>query len=180
MERISCSLQLVLKEELDRESLETLKDGLIHVGLGHSVFNVTDENGKQLETLLLNYTTERFYYRLSFIEDLTTKGHSSRSYMTKDAKFFKPKVNGKTLYFLGLNFVIIDITKLERSENFGIDNYKCVITEITVDAQTGDVKEEILWEKSKFGRIENYLPSKLADFRAGVSQCRHRLVSGSN
>jgi hypothetical protein len=182
MKQIGQTLQLVLKEELVREELtsQALKDNLIHVGLGHSVFNVEQEFRGQLDELLSNYPTEKYYFRMSFVEDLSKATDTSRSYMTHDAKFFKPKVNGDILYFLGLNFVIIEIEKLERSEKFNIDNYRCVINKITVDAVTGNVTKELLWDKTKYGRIENYLPSKLKAYSAPVYQCRRRLFAPKN
>jgi hypothetical protein len=179
MKQVGQSLQLVLKEELDRSELESqaLRDNLIHVGLGHSVFNVEADFRGQLDDLLARYPQEKYYFRMSFVEDLSRGDESSRSYMTHDGKFFKPKVNGSILYFLGLNFVIIEIERLERSEKYNIDNYHCVIRKITVDAVSGDVKEEILWDKTKFGRIENYLPSKFKVYSAPVYQCRRRLFA---
>jgi hypothetical protein len=114
---------------------------------------------------------------MSFVEDLAQSHSTSRSYMTHDGKFFKPKVNGEVLYFLGLNFVIIEIEKLEKSQNFKIDNYRCTIKKITVDATTGEIEEEILWDKTKYGRIENYLPTKLKLYSVPIYQCRRRLLS---
>jgi hypothetical protein len=176
VKQIGRSLQLVLKQELNHAELhEALTNNLVHVGLGHSVFEVNPESRGQIDELLKGYTEDKFYFRMSFIEDISEVTDTSRSYMTHDAKFFKPKVNVNTLYFLGLDFVIIEVKKLEHSEKFGIDNYNCVIRRLKVDAVTGEVKEEVLWDKTKFGRIENYLPSKLKEFSSPVYQCRCRL-----
>jgi hypothetical protein len=182
MKQIGQSLQLVLKEELDRDELgsQRLSDSLIHVGLGHSVFKVEDDCKEEVNELLKKYSTDRYYFRMSFIEDLSQDADTSRSYMTHDAKFFKPKVNGKTLYFLGLNFIIIEVERLQRSENFNIDNYRCVIRKLEVNAATGEIQEEVLWNKTKFGRIENYLPTKLRDFASAIYQCRCKLFSKGN
>lgn len=177
MRQITRTLHLVLKEEVNplKMANSRIRDSIIHVGLGHSVFEVDERNKQDLLELLEQYPTERYYFRMSFVENLSESTGSARSYMTHDGKFFKPKVSGKTLYFLGLNFVIVEVERLDRSENFKVDNYRCTIKKYTTDPVTGDVTEETLWEKTKFGRVENYLPSKLKEFSVPVYQCRRRL-----
>jgi hypothetical protein len=177
VKQVSRCLQLVLKQELDRNELtEELKQDLVHVGLGHSVFSVDPQSRGHIDELISNYSEDKYYFRMSFVEDLTELNTTTRSYLTHDGKFLKPKVNGNVLYFLGLDFVVIEIEKLQHSDKFGLDNFHCVIRKLTVDASKGTISEEIIWDKTKYGRIEYYLPNKLKAFTSPIYQCRCRLL----
>lgn len=177
MKQLEKCLQLVIKQELKKDDLpKEIQDNIIHFGLGHSVIKVTEVNKSHIDSLIQNLEKDRYYFRMSFLEDLATPSNKARIYMTHEAKFFKPKISKDYLYFLGLNFVIIELTKVDYSENYKVDSFKCTIKKVTVDAVTGDVSEELLWEKQKYGRIENYLPSKLDMYTSPIYQCRKKLT----
>lgn len=181
MKLLDRTLQLIIKEELDNEAVKEMDlDGcLLYIGPGHTVIDADKiaRNGKKetIDGFLSDLDKSKFYYRLSFVENLKEPSSSSRCYMTHEGNFFKPRVSGDLLYFLGLKFVIVELTANKQSKNFKINNYCCTIKMITVEAKTGEIEEEILWEKSKFGRIENYLPNKLKDYTIPIAQCRRRL-----
>jgi len=174
-------LQLVVKEEIELEILEGvgLDQYLLHVGLGHTVLDASQIklDGKKgiLDNFVSRFDETKYYYRLSFVESLKLPSESSRCYMTHEGNFFKPKISGELLYFLGLNFIIVEVLSTNTSKNFNINNYQCTIKKITVSAVTGDIVEELIWSKSKFGRIETYLPTKLKEYASPIIQCRKRL-----
>lgn len=178
MKQLDRTIQLVLREEIDPLAVPSkgLRERILHVGPGHTVFEVAESDRDELLEMLQNYPENRYYFRMSFVEDLSERSQSARCYLTHDGKFFKPKVNGSILYFLGLNPTIVEVERLERSRGFAMDSYRCTITSYSTCPSTGEVMETVLWDKTKFGRIENYLPERLKGFSGAVFQSRRRVT----
>ena len=175
--------QIIVKDEdlLNKFSIDSKY--IIYQGLGHIVLNANLlKEDEVLFDKIKSEEANNYYFRLSFMEDPSLDTDELHCYLSSDKennnlRYIKLKKLSKTnMYcFLGLNFTIISLKMIKRSKNFNdVPQYKCVIKNISID-KDGLVEEKEIWERTRYGNIENSLSKDLEMYKPFIESTRKRL-----
>lgn len=182
MKLLDVQTQLISRNEDLINDLSIDDRFVIYKGLGHVVLNA--KMIKKEEPDLLNKVKSKgnYFFRISFMENPNENKDEVRCYVSKDMQIFKAKRITKTDYlcFLGIDFTLITLEKIAKSKNFSeVSQYRCEIKNISIDDE-GNLVEEVLWDKTKFGNIENFLPKDLSRFEPFIKSNRKKLYFKKN
>ena len=174
----STQRQLIIREEVTAEELGIGENAVVYNGLGHIVLDGEEVDDEMLKSIKENYS-DKYFFRLSFLEDFSQNKNEVRSYINeKNLTYFKPKILKGNLYcFLGADIVIVDLKRLSKSKTFKeVEQYQCCITRVSVD-NNGKIEHETLWNKSKYGNIEKFVPKEFSKYALIVKNNRLRLLN---
>lgn len=180
MKLVKKQAQMIVRNESLVEQIPVDSKYIIYSGLGHIVLDYSllkDEN-MNLFNRIKEANPNNYFFRLSFMEDPKENINEVHCYLTQDLQYLKAKKITKSNYlcFLGISFTIISVEKLSKSKHFNdVNQYHCVIKNVYIDNETYDVKEEVLWDKTKYGNIESYLPKELSKYASFIESSRKRL-----
>lgn len=176
MKLLATQAQLIVRNEDLITDLSIDKRYIIYSGLGHVVLKADLLKEEQPEILEKIKKDGNCFFRISMMEDLKENKNEVRCYLSKDLKIFKAKkIETEKLFFLGIDFTLITLEEISKSKNFqGVSQYRCEIKNLSID-KDGNIVEEILWEKTKYGNIENFLPKDLSKYKPFVKSNRKKL-----
>ena len=175
----SIQIQLIVRNENLIEDFSIDSHYVIYSGLGHVVLDSDLLKNSDLELFnkIKEENEDNYFFRASFMENPEDDKEEVRCYLTKELNFFKAKKINKTkqLCFLGIDFTIVTLKKVSLSKNFDdVPQYFCEIKNIRVD-DDGNLEEDIIWKKTKYGNIEKFLPKELEKYSSCVESARKRI-----
>jgi len=180
MKLIKKQPQMIVRNESLVEQIPIDSKYIIYSGLGHIVLdcNLLKDENMNLFNRIKEANPNNYFFRLSFMEDPNENINEVRCYLTNELQYLKAKKISKDNYlcFLGINFTIISVEKLSKSKHFDdVSQYHCLIKNIYIDNDMGEIKEEVLWDKTKYGNIESFLPKELTKYSSFIESSRKRL-----
>jgi len=180
--KLSENIQLVIKKNINEISDKDSLPNIVHIGPGHVVINVTGIEETEIQNILDNpEIDDNYYFRFSITENLIENKNEARCYLTKSGKtLFRSKRKADEIFFLGLEFIVIEVINLGKSKPNGSEVFKVFINRKTIDPKTGVQTSEEIWSEKKSGRIENYLPEELEYFKEFLRKTKNRVVTRTN
>ena len=161
-----CSQMIVRNENLvDELSIDSKY--VIYAGLGHVVLDVMKlkEDNEVLFENIKKKEENNYFFRFSIM--MNTEEDEDVVYrLLNDNLFdFKPKILTPNEHcFLGMKCYVVKLEKLSKSKNFkDVNKYHCTIKSLSLD-NDGNIIEEEIWDKEKYGEIESFLPKELEKF----------------
>lgn len=168
MRLIDLQPQLIIRDESLVENLSIDSKYVIYSGLGHVVLNVTEIKKDNTELLekIKEVSKDNYFFRISIMMNNEEDKDVLYRIVNKNMFDFKPKIlQDGNHCLLGIECYIVKLEKLSSSKNFKqVTQYHCTINHVNID-NNGDIHEEILWDKSKYGEIESFLPKELISFK---------------
>ena len=177
--------QLIVNDENFLKDFSLDPKFILYKGLGHVVLdsNLRIYDKDNFNKILSEY---EHFFRISITEDTKSNKNEKHLFLiNKDKKLKSKKLNNTdNIIILGCKFYEIILIYLGQSNNkefHNVQQYQCIIKSFDIDQDNGIIFEEEIWNKTKYGNIEKFLPSELKDnFSDSIESMKNYFIKSFN